>query len=354
MRRVFWGAIAIGLVTAPASAQVQDLSLNGRLVFYGDNTEFSNPFRTGQTILGTSGALWIEAGLSERLTVRAGGFGDWRFGSSATVDRGRPVLALVVSDGRHQLILGTLDTARATRGAGPDRTGPHGLLPPMQRETLAFERGHEAGIQWTVDVPRYMQDAWVNWQRLNTRTDREVFDIGIATRTEVRPNLAVRGDFHIVHRGGQNGGTETVADSLAAAAGVEVGGPAGRLDRLSLELAALGSRHVPDREVSLATINGFGTFLRLATEDGPWRWHLILWRADDFVKSEGDPLYHATFKDGRRYRGIRDYAETGLSRRFTLAPNSFIEASARLHRTERHYEVSVRILGVASIRAPLR
>jgi hypothetical protein len=341
---------SITLLAAPASAQVQDVSLNGRIIFYGDDTEFSNPFRTGQTILGTSGALWFEAGLSDRLVVRAGGFGDWRFGSHEAVDRGRPILSLVVSGGGHRLILGTLDTARAMRGDGPDRTGPHGLLPPMQRETLAFERGHEAGLQWTVDLPRYTQDAWVNWQRLNTQTEREVFDVGIATRSVVRPNMAVRGDFHIVHRGGQNGGSETVADSYAGAAGVEMFGPAGRVDRFSLELAAVGSRHVPDREVSLAKINGFGTFMRLATEDGPWRWHLILWRADDYVKSEGDSLYFGRFKDGRRYRGIRDYAETGLSRRFAIAPDSFIEASARLHRTERDYEVSVRILGVANVR----
>ena len=44
----------------------------------------------------------------------------------------------------------TLDTAGATSsGIGPDRTSLHGLLPPLQVETLAFLRPYEAGVQWT-------------------------------------------------------------------------------------------------------------------------------------------------------------------------------------------------------------
>src|SRR3546814_10193596 len=56
----------------------------------------------------------------------------------------------------------TLETMRRVDGAGPDRTGPHGLLPPVQRETLAFERPWEAGLQWTVDSARVKQEAWVH------------------------------------------------------------------------------------------------------------------------------------------------------------------------------------------------
>jgi hypothetical protein len=45
--------------------------------------------------------------------------------------------------------------------AGPDQTGPHGLLPPLQRETLAFDRPYEAGLQWTVAGQSYEHDSWL-------------------------------------------------------------------------------------------------------------------------------------------------------------------------------------------------
>jgi len=343
----------IGGAVRPALAQVPKLTLDSSLVFYGDDTEFSNPFRTGQTLLGTYGVVFLDAALSERLTVRAGGFGNWHFGSNRAIDQGRPVLALVVKDGQSRFVLGTLDTTRHITGAGPDRTGPHGLLPPMQKETLSFERAYESGVQWTVDSDRYTQDAWVNWQRQNTRLHREVFDVGIATLTRLRPEVAIRGDLHVVHQGGQQGGVEPVGDSLAVAAGVEVGGALDRFERVSLELVGLGSRYVPDRQHSNDNQAGLGTFLRLTLVDDPWRVHLILWRAHGYIKIEGDPLYLSIRNNGTRYRGIRDYAEVGVSRRFELAKNSFLETSVRLHRAENNYEVSLRILGVARFRLPL-
>ena len=355
-RWVMWLGVCV-VATAgaarPAWAQVPKLTLDTSLVFYGDDTEFSNPFRPGQTVLGTYGVAFLDAALSDRLTVRAGGFGNWRFGSSEAIDQGRPVLALVIKDGPSRFIFGTLDTTRHLNGSGPDLTGPHGLLPPMQKETLAFERAYESGVQWTVDANRFTQDAWVNWQRLNTRTRREIFDVGIATRTQIRPEIALRGDFHVVHQGGQQGGVEPVGDSVAVAAGAEVGGAVDRLDRVSLELVGLGSRYVPDREHAQDTQAGLGTFLRVAVVDGPWRVHLILWRAYGFIKIEGDPLYMSIRHDGTRYRGTRDYGELGVSRRFALAKDSFLETSLRFHRTENNYEASVRILGVATLRLPL-
>lgn len=353
MRRVVYALLLAGIAVRPASAQVPKLTLDTSLVFYGDDTEFSNPFRTGETLVGTYGVAFVEAALSDRFLVRAGAFGNWRLGSDKGVDQARPVLALVVGDARSRFVLGTLETMHHLVGAGPDRTGPHGLLPPMQRETLAFERPYESGLQWIVDTPRFSHDAWINWQRMNTREHREVFDTGMQTRTRLRPELAIRGDVHAVHRGGQKGGVEPVSDSVAAASGVEAGGAIGRVDRVSLELVALGSRTVPDRARPDLTRGGFATFLRLNIEKAPWRVHLILWRANGFVKVEGDPLYQAVRADGTRYNALRDYAELGVSRRFALTTDSFVEASFRLHRTEDHYEVSFRVLGVANLRVPL-
>ena len=339
---------------APAAAQVKDLNLTGRVVFYGDDTEFSNPFRTGQTLLGTFGTLTLDATITDRLTLRAGVFGDTRHGSERAFERIRPVFSLVIRERQSTFILGTLDTSRHLDGSGPDRTTPHGLLPPMQQETLVFERAHEAGMQWFLEKETYRHDAWLNWQRLNTPAHREVFDAGVATRTELRPDLALRADWHVAHQGGQKGGVEPVADSMAAAFGVEVGGATDRFDRLSLELVALGSRDVPDRQNPDATRSGFGTFLRIAVADAPWRAHLIIWRGDDYIKIEGDPVYRSRRRDGSWYRGVRDYLELGASRKFTLAPDAFVETSARFHRVEDNYDFSIRIVGVVKLVWPIK
>lgn len=360
MHRVARGGIIFALAALaagirPAAAQVPKLTLNTSLIFFGDDTEFSNPFRTGETLVGTMGRAFIEAAVNERLSVMAGAFGVWRFGSNNGVDQAKPVLSLVMKSGSSRFILGTLDSTRHLKGEGPDRTGPHGLLPPMQQETLSFTRQHESGLQWIVDSPRYAHDAWVNWQRINSRAHREIFDVGMSTLTRLRPEVAIRGDVHVFHQGGQKGGgSEPVADSVAAAAGVEMGGRAGAANRVSLELMALGSRNVPDRQQPQLTTGGFATFVRLTIQNEPWRFHAILWRANGFVHMEGDPLYLAVRNDGTRYYKLRDYAELGLTRRFRLAPGSFIEASMRLHRTEDNYEPSVRVLGVADLRMPIR
>jgi hypothetical protein len=333
-----------------AAAQGLELDLDALVTFYGDDTEFSNPFSEGETIIGTYATAFLEARLSSRLAVRGGVFVNQRFGSRDAFDEVRPVLALVVGSPRSRLVLGTLETVQRRDGAGPDRLGPHGLLPPVQRETLAFERPWEAGLQWIVDTPRVDQDAWLNWQRRNTRNQRERFDAGLASRFHLRPALTLRTDLHVVHQGGQLSSVGPVSDSVVWNLGVDVGGRVGSLDRLSLEALALASRWVPDREQLARSRTGFATLIRVAGEERGWRLHGLLWRGDDFIAEEGDPNYQSRRRDGTSYRRLRDYAEAGLTRTFPLARDSFFEISARWHRVENDYEYSFRVLAVAKLR----
>ena len=59
-------------------------------------------------------------------------------------------------------------------------------------------------------------------------------------------------------------------------------------------------------------------------------------------------------RDGTRWRGVRDYSEAGLTRTFDVAPGVRCEASARIHRVERHYEYSYRILGIVRVAHRIR
>lgn len=350
MIRVVLLAVTALFVSHGAAAQPVDYSLDASATFFGDNTEFFNPFRTGQTLIGTHALVSGEARTSERLAIRAGVFGLQSFGSDKAFDQVRPVLTLVIGRPQSRLLLGTLETVRRSDGMGPDRTSPHGLLPPMQIETLAFERPWEAGLQWLYHSPRYSHDSWLHWQRINRGNQREVFDVGYTSRLHVSRTIAIRNDVFLVHQGGQLSPKGVVADSVAAAIGVSLGGAVGVLDRVELETNVLASRFVPDRATPRDSRSGFGTFLRVSAERSSWRAHVIIWRGDDFITREGDPLYQSRLANGTGYRLLRDYGEAGVTRLFPLAERSWLEVSLRGHHVEQHYEYSFRVLATARLR----
>ena len=122
----------------------------------------------------------------------------------------------------------------------------------------------------------------------------------------------------------------------------------------TLELLALWSHHVPDRQQPQRTRDGAAFFGRAAVEWPVWRAHLLMWRGDDFLKNEGDPNYQSVRRDGTRWRGIRDYAETGVTRTFAPAAGAILEASFRYHRIEDHYEYSYRVLARVRVAAKIR
>lgn len=64
------------LLTRAAAAQDVDYSLDATATFYGDNTEFFNPFRKGETTLGAHLLVFGEARTSDRLPIRVGAFGN--------------------------------------------------------------------------------------------------------------------------------------------------------------------------------------------------------------------------------------------------------------------------------------
>ena len=159
--RLVSAAIALACITAhPATAQ-DGISIQTHVLFYGDNTEFRNPFREGETIFGAATRVAVVAVVADRTTLTLGVFGNQRFGSEDSFEQVRPVIALTVRGARSAFTFGAFPPSPHPGGAGPstllrpgpDLQGPHGLLPPLQRETLAFDRPYEAGLQWTFAPP---------------------------------------------------------------------------------------------------------------------------------------------------------------------------------------------------------
>ena len=346
--------VIVFVIASRGTSAQERVTLQADALFYGDNTEFRNPFREGETIFGTTARACAVISVNDRVDVTFGAVGNLLYGADDAFERVRPVVRLTAKGARSSFVFGTLPTEYPDPARGPDRAGPHGLLPVLQRETLSFTRPFEAGLQWTFAGSRLKHDAWVNWQRVNTAEHRERFDSGIAAEVRAGRRFVIPLQLHIVHEGGQLFASGAVRDSAAAAIGLQASGAPGLFERATLEMFALASRYVPDREAPDRNRRGAGFFGRASVERSGWRGHIVFWRGQDFVTDEGDPNYLSIRRDGSYYRGTRDYAEAGLTRAFRPAPGVTIAASGRIHRTERHYEYSYRVLAAANLRVRLR
>jgi hypothetical protein len=344
--RLLAAASALVAATATSGLAQDSVALQANVLFYGDNTEFRNPFREGETIFGAAVRLAAVAGIGDRTILALGAFGNLRFGSEKGFDLARPVVSITIRGARSSITFGTLPPSPHASATGPDLNGPHGLLPPLQRETLAFDRPYEAGLQWLFAGRRLRQDAWLNWQRVNTRDHRERFDAGVNGWFGLTGPFTIPYQVHIVHEGGQLFRSGPVADSQSAAAGVSLRGRLGALEAIQIDAFGTATRFVPDRASPERHQNGAGFLGRASVERAGWRAHLLVWRGWDFITDEGDPNYLSIRRDGSRYRGTRDYSEVGLTRLFRLVPGVTIHASGRVHRIEKHYEYSYRVLAV--------
>ena len=342
-------ACVVSVALWPSGTRAQEqVGIRANLLFYGDNTEFSNVFREGETIFGAAIRVEAVVDLNERVSFSAGGFGNQRFGSARAFEQVRPVLTVAVRGKRSVLHFGTLPSRAPASAMGPDRGGPHGLLPPMQLETLSFDRPYEAGLAWTFNGGRVQHAFWLEWQRINTAEHRERFDGGVNTSFRLSKYLSLPVQVHVVHEGGQLHSTGAVADSAAAAVGVNIEGALTARYHGSLEIFGLVSRDVPDRNQPELSAEGTAFFGRGSIEHSGWRGHIVFWRGWDFIKDEGDTNYLSRLRSGTRYGGTRDYSEAGLTRRFTLAPSATLDVAGRLHRVESRYEYSFRVLSVLS------
>lgn len=331
------------------------VTLGADILFYGDNTEFRNPFREGETILGSAVRLSGVAHVNDRVDVSLGFVGSTEFGGADAFTVARPLIRLAVKGNRSTFAFGSFLTPWNQRiEDGPDRSGPHALLPPLQIETLTFTRPAEAGLQWTFAGRRLHHDMWINWQRLNTEAHRERFDSGAAGHIMLGRYASLPFQLHVVHEGGQLFAAGPVRDSAAAALGLSLARRLGPVEKAAVDVYALASRYVPDRARPDRTRSGAAFLGRASVERSGWRAHVLFWRGDDFVKDEGDPNYQSIRRDGTRYRGIRDYAEGGITRVFHPADAVALGVSARLHRVENHYEYSYRVAAAAGLKVKLR
>ena len=133
VRRVLIAVMCIGCALASQTAVAQErITISADVLLYGDNTEFRNPFREGETLFGAAPRISALFDFGERAALELGVYANQRFGSERASELTRPVIALRLRSRHATFIFGTLETPRVADPIGPDRTGPHGLLPSIQ------------------------------------------------------------------------------------------------------------------------------------------------------------------------------------------------------------------------------
>lgn len=312
---------------------------------YVDDGEFSSPWRDGETILVGAARGFVEWDLAPA-KLALGATVVHRNGSAEPAERLRPVIRLRFGNAEHAFTIGTIDTVAFDLHArpGPDRLTPHGLVPVLQREDLAVRRPHEDGVQWRIQRTGLRHDLWLHWQRVNTASDRERFDVGENLDVALLGPLRLIAQGHAVHEGGQQHGDGVVGDSFAGGLGPAIALGGSDSWWLAAETLRLWSLDRPDRSRAELTRSGIGWWNRVEGGFGALRLHLIRWSADDVNHDEGDPLYLAARADGSSRGGGRSLTELGAAWRWKPRPDVVLDPSLRWHQADGEGGFSVRVM----------
>ncbi len=307
--------------------------------FYGDNTEFFEPYRTGETILGQQGKSYFEAALGPKALLTAGVFGDFR--SQSDVDPAvdvKPLLSFQFHEGGSKLIMGTLITK--------DR---HGFLEPLEVTFLEFTRPIEYGLQWIEDDPGFKTDLFLSWHQLNTPTQPEQMDYGGVIKEPISDDFSFEEQFHGFHDGGQLYTTGGIVNNWVPAAGFRLKVP-GFLGMTQFDAFGIFSGLLFGDSTS-GTQYGGGGYLKATVSPDPYlQLFGIGWVANDFYTAEGDANYASySSMDSTTVDQIhpfvahnRTYFELGAKRIFPMEGAQF-EAEFRVHFIDSYSAYSYRL-----------
>ena len=318
---------AILFLSAFSRTAAADITWRNFFTLYGDNTEFFEPFRTGETILGQQGQSRMEAALGPHSFLSAGVFADFR--SESTVDPSvdvKPLLSFEYREGGTRLVLGQLETH--------DR---HGFLEPLEVTFLEFTRPVEYGLQWIEDDPAFQCDLFLNWHQLNTPSQPEELDYGGVLKQPLDDRFSLEEQYHGFHMGGQLYYI-TVYNNWVPAAGFRWKIP-GFLGQTRISAFGIMGGHLVGGDTTQSQWGG-GVYVKAeASPDDHLNLFGIGWRGRDFYSQEGDANYESfSSPDSTTIDQIHDflrddrtYLEIGAKRDFPLEGGARFEAEFRVH-----------------------
>ena len=307
-----------------ASASAQEMSWLTDFVFYGDNTEFFNPFRTGETLLGGQFQSAVAFDVSPRIQVLAGGSLDYRSGSERLREL-EPVLSFRYRNNTSTGVVGTLI-----------RSDRHGLIDPLAVSTLEFNRPTEQGLQWIEHRLGLDVELFLNWQALNTTDSREIIDYGVTMDARPNDHFAILFQMHGVHHGGQLfDAEEPVSNNVAIGPGTRLSSEFAGLGPSSLTLFYLVSIGDIPTPPTTDVEPGRGVFLRAAVQPLSWlEVSTLQWWGDDFIAVEGDANYGSKTLDPEECLADRKYTEIGFKGTKALEEGVSLSGEFRLHHVD--------------------
>lgn len=297
--------------------------------FYGDNTEFFEPFRTGETILGQQGKSFLEATVGPAGTLRVGVFYDFRSVTDPQVTV-KPVLTGEFRTNTSRLIFGTLENG-----------GRHGFLEPLSVRTLEFTRPIEYGLQWILEEESWKLDAFLDWHELNTPTRPETLDYGFVLKRALDGRLWLEAQVHGYHEGGQ---LYSVAfrNNWAPALGFRWKAEAEDLGTFRLAAFGVMSGDLLTSDLSGIRYGGGGYFRAGFQPPALPELFVIGWQGRDFFFQEGDLNYASFNSDKSFYRADRTYLEVGLGGTLPLGGGILLNSEMRIHWIDEYFAVSNR------------
>lgn len=375
MFRFHRSIVAVALVTcaaggvhaqAPAdTATHRTVDWVDRFVAYGDDTEFFSQFRTGETLLGIQFWSYLSYRPDPRIELLAGVFGNHQLGSpdffsqthallpqgddTTTYSPIRPVLSLRYHSAHSLGVMGMLETDQR-----------HGMLEPLQVMQMDITRPVEYGVQWIQHGAGFHGEVFLNWQHLNTPTSREIFDYGFVVRKDLTHWLAVEGQLHGKHHGGQLYNVGVVANNHAGAIGIRLSDSLPILGRSELAYFRLGSDGYLDTlQAQAYPDKGYGNYFRgKVSPGGVLDVVAIIWTGHGFHSEEGDNHYNSIGWDPTYFKLSRFYAELGFLKRFRLGGDVTIDTELRFHQIDQFksiaiggvsFEYSYRIIGTVPL-----
>jgi hypothetical protein len=326
-------AFGVALVLGrPGRAVAQDLTWKNNLTFYLDNTEFFNPYRTGETLLGGQVTSFLSAVLGPRTEVVAGFHGNHESGDSRFLSPFKPILGFRYRTDRSLGVIGTLVTE--------DR---HGYLEPLEGTLLDITRPVEYGVQWRESHAHGGGEVFLNWQHLNTRTSREVFDYGLLLHGDPLRWLRLEVQGHGLHHGGQlYTAGQPVVNNQVLALGGQVHGRLPVVGASSLRVFQLLSHGDIDSLPGGRPDHGHGTYIRAGFTPGGWlELFAIQWWGRDFVSNEGDANYNSQGSNPSFYHSYRKYQEIGLARVTPIEAGLTLDTELRFHRIDDRRSIAI-------------
>jgi len=312
-------------------AQAGDIDLMNQFTFYGDNTEFFEPFRVRETILGQQFKSYLDGAVGDHTFLWGGIFADHR-SAQDTATEVQPILSFIYRTDESEGVLGTIQPVAR-----------HGLIEPMEVTTLELTRPIEYGLQWIQKDSFLHMDAFLDWQQLLSPADREVFDYGGSAILPLDDLFAFEAQIHGYHIGGAMYGG-LVRNNLAGGIGLKIQIHPRELGKTYLEVYALGSKDT-NRPLYPGPTLGSGLYTKLSfSPDNAWEFFGLSWFGQDYMSEEGDSNYNSLGADGVYYKSSRTYEELGIRRFVQIESGVTFDFELRSHWIEDAWANSFRIV----------